>query len=251
MDGAEKAANELDAAKEIFHLIGQDLGLLARLHDRELDAAAIAGLLTASPQDWLALPPTGKEAAAGFTLLQDACRIFREQPEQSLLDDLAADFAGLYLTHACRASPNESVWMTEEGIERQEPMFAVRNWYRLYDLEVPDWRIRSDDHLVNQLTFLTELSRQATRTTLLDAGRFLDQHLMNWIGLFAERASSNCQTPFYAGLALITHCYIVALRQALEEVTEEARKPKEEIAPSKPPDEPLNEAFMPGLQPSW
>ena len=116
---------------------------------------------------------------------------------------------------------------------------------------MPDWRIRADDHLVNQLTFLAELSRQGTPTTLLDAGRFLDQHLMNWIGLFADRASRNCQTPFYAGLALITHCYIVALRQTLEEVTGEKRKPKEVGAPSKPSDEPLHEAYGPGVQPSW
>jgi len=38
---------------------------------------------------------------------------------------LAADFAAIYLNHSIQASPCESVWLDEEGLMRQQPMFKV------------------------------------------------------------------------------------------------------------------------------
>jgi len=249
--GTNEEPAETGPGEALFHLIAEDLDLLARLHDRELDATALAGLLAAPPENWFSFPPTGEETEAGFALLRDACKTIRKYPEQEVLDDLAADFSALYLTHTHRASPNESVWMTEEKLERQEPMFAVRGWYEHYNLKAPNWRTRSDDHLVNQIVFLAELLRRETQASLCDAGRFLDQHLNNWIGEFAIQAANNCQTPFYAGLALITHTYVSQLRDILEEVTGEARKPLLGVPSENTADPQESPAYIPGAQPSW
>ena len=54
----------------------------------------------------------------------------------ALQDDLDADFAGIYLTHALRASPCESVWLDEENLMMQGPSFAVRDCYRRHGLSV-------------------------------------------------------------------------------------------------------------------
>ena len=67
------------------------------------------------------------------------------------LDRLAADYADIYLTNGLRASPCESVWLDEDGLVMQGPMFDVRACYSRHGLAVPDWRRRSDDHLVHQL----------------------------------------------------------------------------------------------------
>ena len=40
-------------------------------------------------------------------------------------DELAADFAAIYLTHGLSASPYESVWLDEEGLAMQGPMFQT------------------------------------------------------------------------------------------------------------------------------
>ena len=246
-------AREPASERDVFDLIADDLDLLARLHDRELDAEDLSELQATKPRDWFALPLSGEEADAGFTLLEDACRTFGDQTGDLLLDELAADFAGLHLTHGYRAAPNESVWMTEEGLERQEPMFEVRHWYRRYALAVPDWRIRADDHLVSQLAFVARLLRIATPEARVDAGRFLDQHLMNWITDFAGKATMNCQTPFYAGLALVTLAHVQTLRSTLEALTGERRRPKKKmIAISAAPDPRAHaQAYVPGIQASW
>ncbi len=96
------------------------------------------------------------------------------EESEANLDDLAADFAAIYLTHGYRVSPNESVWRDEEGLERQGPMFSVRAWYKHHNLQTPDWRIRADDHLVNELQFLAMLSQRAADfDQLREAARFL------------------------------------------------------------------------------
>jgi TorA maturation chaperone TorD len=240
-----------DSADNVLHHIASDLDLLAKLHDQELDAAMVAALSSTPPEDWFALPPSDDMATASYQLLVEAFRLPDKQSMQTLVDNLASDYAAIYLTHTHRASPNESVWMTDDGLTNQEPMFEVRQWLQRYNLAVPDWRIRSDDHLVNQLVFLARLIRLGTPDSLRDAGCFLDQHLMNWIEDFSDSASSHCDTAFYAGLVLLTQAYVLHLRQLLEEITGEPRIVPKVIVPITFVDEAPNEAYVPGTQPGW
>jgi TorA maturation chaperone TorD len=62
-------------------------------------------------------------------------------------DDLAADYAGIYLTHAMRAAPYESVWRDEDQLMMQAPTFAVREFYTRHGMVVQNWRHQPDDHL--------------------------------------------------------------------------------------------------------
>ncbi len=246
------AAGVVQGSSDLLAGIASDLDLLIRLHDRELDAEQFNALRAVAPRDWFSLPPHGPEAEAAFELLQAGLRWLDQGTDSDGLDDLAADFAGLYLTHSYRASPNESVWITEDGLERQDPMFAVRAWYRRYDMAVPDWRIRSDDHLVSQLTFVAHLVRVGTRQSLVDAGHFLDEHLLRWLRDFGAKAAMNCQTPFYAGLALISVQYMLGLRENLEVITGQ-RIRTASVIPIKPAAAGIAQAqpFLPGSQESW
>ena len=240
-----------DSADNVLHHIANDLDLLARLHGQELDTGVITALRSVSPEDWFALPPTDETAIAGFKLLGEAFNVPVTGSMQKLVDELAADYSALYLTHTHRASPNESVWMTEDGLVNQEPMFEIRQWYQRYNLAVPDWRVRSADHLVNQIVFIAKLIRLETPEALQDAGRFLDQHLLNWISKFADSAVSHCDCAFYAGLVLLTQSHMFYLRKMLEELTGEPRKTPKVVVPIQLIDEPPSEAYMPGTQPGW
>ena len=73
------------------------------------------------------------------------------------LDILAAEYADIYLNNSLQAFPCESVWLDQEGLTMQEPMFQVREWYGRFGLQVEDWRKRTDDHLVNQLRFAAHM----------------------------------------------------------------------------------------------
>ena len=79
----------------------------------------------------------------------------------SLEDDLAADYAGIYLTHALRASPYESVWRDEEKLMMQGPSFAVRDRYHAHGLAAADWRRMADDHVSNELAGLAVFAGDA------------------------------------------------------------------------------------------
>ena len=131
--------------------------MLALLHDRELDAERIHALWQEGYEDFLGLHLVGEEGRKAITLLREGLTDIPAGLDTETLDRLAADFADIYLTHGVRASPCESVWLDEDGLAMQAPMFDVREWYRRYGLAVADWRQRSDDHLVHQLLFLAQL----------------------------------------------------------------------------------------------
>lgn len=224
-----------------------DVELLVRLHDREPDQKLLLNLARAPAQSWWALSLTSSEAAAGFSLLDD---YFAQDPmDKTEVELLAVEYADIYLTFGKRVAPNESYWRTEDRIERQEPMFAVRDWYAHYGLTVPDWRIRADDHLVNELSFVAALLRDGRDHALLDAGRFLDRHLLVWSHDFFAGVVERAESAYFAGLALVSDEALKAIRQALVGLTGESPKIAE-AATIKSADA-AAQPFIPGLTPSW
>jgi putative dimethyl sulfoxide reductase chaperone len=241
--------------------VAGDLRMLALLHDRELDRDLIHALWQEGYEDFLGLHLVGEAGRKSLTLLRSGLTDISAGLDAASLDRLAADFADIYLTHGLRASPCESVWLDEDGLVMQAPMFDVREWYRRHGLAVADWRQRSDDHLVNQLLFLAHLSApedgQEAGARLEEIARFLDEHILLWIGRFADRVANRCQTRLYAGLALLTAAYLEELRDLLVGLADAPRPTAEEIearqrrrsavsVPVAPPS-----AFVPGAGPTW
>ena len=188
-------------------LAAEDLRALAWLHTRERAPQVLAALyangfpatltLVMPPDPWLSAMGAALKALDG-ALCDDA------EPAPlpaSSEDDLAADYAAIYLTHALRASPHESVWRDEDHLMLQEPTFAVRAFYARHGVQAFDWRQRADDHLATELEFIALLLE---RGELREAARFLKTHLMTWLPQFADRVSQRAATPFYAVLAGLT-----------------------------------------------
>ncbi len=108
-----------------------------------------------------------------------------------------------------------------------------------------------------QLQFLSQLLDSASSESQLElAARFMDEHVLRWIGAFAERVSTRCTTGFYAGLAQLTAVYLEELRDVLAEILEQPRPDAEEIEERMRP----NAAgvavegpapYVPGAAPSW
>ena len=241
--------------------VAADLRMLALLHDRELDGERILALWQDGYEDFLGLRLVGEAGRRSLALLRAGLTDIPAAMDAATLDLLAADFADIYLTHGLRASPCESVWLDEDGLVMQGPMFELRDWYRRHGLAVADWRKRSDDHLVHQLLFLAHLSapdaEEERGADLAEVARFLDEHLLLWIDRFAERVANRCQTRFYAGLALLTAAYLDELRELLvgvahvprptQEEIEVRRRPRPAVSVAVPPPS----AFVPGSGPVW
>jgi TorA maturation chaperone TorD len=179
-----------------------------------------------------------------------------KEPDEAFLDELAVDYADIYLTYRLRAAPTESVWRDEENLERQRPMFEVRAAYRLRRLKVQDWHKRPDDHLVTQLHYIAHLIGECRdERALREAARFLDGHLLKWIDSFAARVAQRCRTPFYAALSLLTAGYLNELRDLLADLVGIPRPTGDELA-KKEVDPEFEElkvmpANTPAVGPSW
>ena len=236
---------------ELRNALVEDLDQLIRLHDRELDAETLAALRSAVFPDGLALSAADE---AGETAYANMAAALRENPT---LNELAADYAAIYLNNSFGASPYESVWLSDEHLACDRPMFELREIYAAAGWRVGDWRRRFDDHLVLQLQYLRRVLAKAAVDPEELAG-FIDEHLGYWLPDWGQRVSSHCGTRFYAALAQLTYVWLLQFRELLaeihdlplpsreqmgEKINRKLALDKAEIAPVR---------FMPGVQgPSW
>jgi TorA maturation chaperone TorD len=212
-----------DAVARFAEAVADDLMALAVLHHRELGAECVSQLRTTGFPDGLALVLESARAVEALDMMRKAVALLPQPSDSAGFDRLAADYADVYLTHKLGASPCESVWLDEDGLMLQGPMFAIREWYLRHGLVAENWRARSEDHLVLQLQFVAHLLHGPTVKGLAEAARFLDAHLLLWIGDFAALVVSRCATPFYAALAALTVAYTDELRDLLAAVLDEPR----------------------------
>lgn len=233
--------------------MADDLGLLCRLHDREPDAPLLTELQSRPARDWFALDLAGDDAETALACIDRALAAMPHPVDAATLDALAVDYAEIYLTFARRVAPDESFWLTEDHLARQEPMFSVRVWYVRHGLAAPNWRRRADDHLVHQLEFVAHLLRHDSAGSRRDAGRFLDQHLMRWSRQFLRGAADAARTGFYQGLELLTDAYLETTRALIESLTGEprARPAADAKAVARPGSEVTPAAYVPGNGPGW
>ena len=243
---------------EVAAALAEDAAPLALLDGGELATPVPAELKETNFPANLGLLPAGPASLGSFEMMRTALASLPDSADAALLDELAADFAAVYLTGAFGASPSESYWLSDDHLVCQDAMFDLRKLYAENSLAVPDWRKRPDDHLVFQLQFFARrLDAAATSDDWRALGRFLDFHLLRWLPDFARRVADRCDTMFYAALALLTDAWLQQVRDLIAEHLAEPRPSREEIAASlgsqreaEPVAVPV--AFMPGAAgPSW
>ena len=218
---------------DIGSVLADDVSTLAILQDRELSPAVLAGLKDLKFPDNLGLLPTDDVSRLAFRMMQEVVASFPATPGVAFMDDLAADFAAIYLTGALGASPYESYWLSDDHLICQDAMFDMRTLYAEEGLKVPDWRMRPDDHLVFQLQFFArQLSKAGKDDDWRSLANFLDYHLLRWLPDFASRVVNRCDAPFYAALALLTDVWCQQLRDLIVHHLGEARLTPEDIEES-------------------
>jgi len=184
-----------------FGEAAEDLRTLAWLHAGEQAPAAWLALYEAGFPAGLSVLPPQDPAASAMSRALDELRAAHAAEPGRVQDELAADFAAIYLTHGIQASPFESVWIDEDHLMMQGPTFAVRDAYRRHGLTAPDWRMLADDHLTHQLSFVAVL---LDKGALDEARAFMAQHLMSWLPRFAQRVAERAGTAVYGALAVLT-----------------------------------------------
>ncbi|WP_020559850.1 TorD/DmsD family molecular chaperone [Thiofilum flexile] len=218
---------------QFCQVIATDLRLLADLHASELTRERMRELLDIGFPGLLALGSYDHTLALAVEQLGVGMASWPNPIPDSLVDDLAADFADIYLNGSLHGLPNESVWLDDEELTCQQPMFEVREWYARHNLAVPNWRKLSDDHLVNELLFiaylLDKVSSEQDSQVLEEVAQFMDEHLLRWLLPFGKRVALRCATPFYSSLALTSALYVEQLRELIAMILGVARPSIEAI----------------------
>ena len=240
---------------KVADIIAEDAESLAALHDRELTADMIAALREANFPACLGLMPVTSPAVEAWRAMTAGLAELPASPDAATLDELASDYAAIYLTGAYGASPYESVWTDDDHLTCQAAMFQWRDIHAAAGLVATDWRQRPDDHLVLQLLYLAHAARRATTPdSWRQLAQVLDEHSLRWLPDFAARVVSRSGSPFYAGLAVLTAAWVDTVRDLLAAHLGEPRPSPEGIeARLCPRREPGVEsiAFVPGSGPSW
>lgn len=211
-------------------VIAEDAEALAALHDCELTAELIAAMHETKFPACLGLLPATAETAAAWRAMAEALNHLPKAPDAEALDDLAAEYAAIYLTGAYGASPCESAWTDEDHLLCQDAMFELREIYAAAGLSATNWRHRPDDHLVLQLLYVAHVARRAKSMEEWRAlARMLDEHLLRWIGDFAARIAARSSVTFYVGLAVLTSAWLDTLRDLLARHLDEPRPNREDV----------------------
>ncbi len=113
------------------------------------------------------------------------------------------------------APPWESVYLTKERLIFQESTLKVRRSYMKYNFLPSNYPHEADDHLALELDFMVHLAKlsqeyaenekkEELKSVLLDQKSFLNDHLLVWIGDFAEEIQQGKTQYFYPQMANLT-----------------------------------------------
>ena len=150
-------------------------------------------------------------------------------------DGLCSAYTKLFIGPAkLPAPPWESVYATGEPLLFQESTLAVRDAYRRAGYAAAGSPHEADDHLAVELDFMATLAADASAAfeagdeercaDLLAVQRdFLREHLLTWVGAFAERlAGSAGDGAFYPRFAELAALVCARDADVLEELAASA-----------------------------
>ena len=158
---------------------------------------------------------------------------FFQKPEHELLQDLAVEYAHLFVGPGKHISPHESVHHKRDDGQYGQlwgPSTAeVKNFIESSGLEYQPVYTGLPDHISVELEFMQHVvmrEEQAWKdddkeTALLcqeNGKKFVDEHLFRWIPKFCEEVITEADLPFYREMARLTKTFIEFEKQELNKL---------------------------------
>lgn len=128
---------------------------------------------------------------------------------QKELEELLWDYTRLFIgPYKLPCPPWESVYTSPKRLMMQEAADQVDRLYKEAGLTISTDDVMPD-HIGAELNFLAVLLQKALSQTEKDfymgiAGRFLDEHLLQWLPNFTKDLEDAAETPLYKALARTT-----------------------------------------------
>jgi len=146
-----------------------------------------------------------------------------KKPETVLLEDLAVEFARLFLGPGKHISPHESVHHQREdgqwGKLWGKSTAEVKKFIEATGLSYTDDYKGLPDHISVEFEFMQQLihaEEQAWMDEDADKAafcrqvekKFIEEHLVRWIPNFCKKVIQEAELPFYQFLAALTRSFI-------------------------------------------
>jgi len=169
------------------------------------------------------------EYGPDLELLSELREAIETDPE-AVLDRLKSEYTYLLIgPNKLPAPPWESVYVTKERLILQESTLRVRRAYLKYQLLPAEYPHVADDHIAMELDFMARLAQMSQKsleerdmeklkTLLADQSAFLDEHLLKWVGAFAEEMQGAKTRHFYPQMARLTERFLRNDRNLLDEL---------------------------------
>jgi TorA maturation chaperone TorD len=157
---------------------------------------------------------------------------FFKKPEKELLENLAVEYAYLFIGPGKHISPHESVHHQKEGVQSGqlwgELTAEVKRIIESSGLEYKSEFTGMPDHISVELEYMQHVvEREAQaweadddQTALLclkNEKQFVDEHLLGWVPDFCEKVIEAAESPFYREMARLTRSFIEFEQKELKE----------------------------------
>jgi TorA maturation chaperone TorD len=142
--------------------------------------------------------------------------------EEELIEDLAVEYARLFVGPGKHISPHESVHLKNEeggGLLWGEATAKVKKFIESAGFEYKSDYCEIPDHIAVELEFMQGVTERECRawnqkdndgvfSCLETEKKFIDEHLVRWVPLFCEEIISYAELPFYREMGKLTKRFI-------------------------------------------
>ncbi len=202
-------------------------GFLAAIYRQEVSSNLLKQIK--DPQFLKVLSNLGIELNNGFF----------KKPEKKLLEDLAVEYARLFVGPGKHISPHESVQhQRDDGQWGQlwgESTAQVKKIIESSGLEYKTEYTGLPDNISVELEFMQQVILREEQAWQADdketavlcqknEKKFIDEHLFCWIPDFCEKVIKAAELPFYREMAKLTRAFIEFEKQELNKLKEDKRK---------------------------
>jgi TorA maturation chaperone TorD len=170
--------------------------------------------------------------AEGFN---DIWRFLRKRntgTRQTLAVDFTTAFGGMETWKGKASLPISSIFLSEHGLLYQGSRNDVFTLYKRQALKLNSKANMPEDHLTYEFEFLSILSQRVIKAldekdkkTAIEelrlSRRFIAEHILTWMPLFADLANRLIKSRFYRGVLKITEGYLILDIETIDDLIEE------------------------------
>ncbi len=186
-------------------------GLLAAIYRREMTSDLLQQIK--DPRFLGVLSNLGIELNNGFC----------QKPEQELLEDLAVEYARLFLGPGKHISPHESVHHQRDDAQWGQlwgqSTVEVKRFIELSGLHYKSEYTGLPDHISVELEFMQQVTlreeqawaeqdKDTALSCLKNERKFIEEHLARWVPIFCEKVINEAELLFYREMAALTRNFI-------------------------------------------